>query len=192
LIVLTTSIVGLAGTLGNAIPWLALSSVRLRAVAPLTDDEITAQPEPIDAAAIERRYAAGERVLLTLRVATAAIVLVCLPTVARAGLTGLALLALLFTGMMLGARQTFSRTDVLIVLTTSIVGLAGTAYVAALAQPHWRLALVIGLAVGAAAIAALTVLGGKPGARLGRLADTLDVMALVALLPLSVVIAGLV
>ncbi|MDR3202020.1 MAG: EsaB/YukD family protein [Bifidobacteriaceae bacterium] len=182
----------LAGTLGNAIPWLALSSVRLKAVAPLTESEITAPAEPVDPADIRRKYDAGDRLALTLRLATAAVVLVCVPSVAPAGLAGLALCLLLFTGMMLGSRQSSSRPDVLTVLTASVLGLAATAYFASAAHPPWRLPLAIALGVGAAATAALSVLGGRPGARLGRLADALDLLALVALLPLAVVVAGLI
>jgi hypothetical protein len=178
-----------AGVLGNALPWFALTSSRLKAVAPLSDAEIFADPEPVDAESVGRDYAQGQRLLLGLRVAFALCLLVSAWVVAPSGPAGFALAALAFVGMMLGSRQTYSRADVGVVLVTAIAGVTLTAYRAAAANPGWRVAIVLGLSIGVGAVAALTVLGGRPGARLARLADALDMASLVCLLPLGVIVA---
>jgi hypothetical protein len=55
----------------------------------------------------------------------------------------------------------------------------------------WRGWLAAVLAAAAAITAGITILGRVKGTGLGRMADALDLVALVSLLPLAIIVAGL-
>ena len=67
--------IGIAATLGGALPWLVLSSTRIRVISPQSDADMFADPVPIDAADVARRSAQGRRILIALRVALGIVVL---------------------------------------------------------------------------------------------------------------------
>ncbi|WP_062211125.1 type VII secretion integral membrane protein EccD [Demequina oxidasica] len=182
--------VALAGALGNLLPWLALSSTRIRVISPQSDQEIFAVPGEIDANAVKARAAAGARVLNSLRIAVGLAVLVATPLVAGANAAGALLTAFVFVGMMFQSRQVYARASVLIVMTLGALGLAATALTVLFEQPHLRTPLLVVLLVATAVLIGLTLL--SPGARLklARAADTVEVLLLVAMLPLGILAAG--
>lgn len=180
-----------AGSVTNAIPWFAMSASRIKAVTPFTTAEILDDQPLIDAAEVRRRYSLGQRVGLALRCAAMAVALVALPTLAKGGIAAFAEATALFVGLLLSSRQAYSRIEVGIVGVVGIGGLALTAFLTSLAHPQWRPWLVSALAAAGAATVALALLGRARGTGVGRLADALDMVALVSLLPLAVVIAGL-
>ncbi|GAA3592702.1 hypothetical protein GCM10022198_15780 [Klugiella xanthotipulae] len=180
-----------SATLGNGIPWLALSSSRIRVTSPQTDMEIFQDPLPLNTADITARFIVGRRVQISLRAALGLVALASTPIVVASGVPGALLCTLCFVGTMLGARQTFARSDVLIVMGTGVAGLLLTGLSAALAHPEWREFLVLTLGVIATLLVGLTLLSTKPHMRLGRIADGVDLCALALLLPLGVTVARL-
>ncbi|MBK5250913.1 MAG: hypothetical protein JJE50_16010, partial [Actinomycetales bacterium] len=112
------------------------------------------------------------------------------PAVVGTGLFGTALLVLAYAGMLLSVRETYSRADVLAVMTIAILGVAVTGLSAALLHPAWRTGLTIVIGIVAAAVIGLSLVSPKPRLRLGRLADTAELACLAALLPLAVAAAG--
>jgi type VII secretion integral membrane protein EccD len=184
-------VLALAATLGNGLPWLALSSTRIAVISPQTEEEIFADPPPIDAASIQAQYDSAQRVLLACRAAFGLIALVTTPLVVGSGLAGTILCALCFVGTMLASRRTFARTEVLVIMGTGILGLLITGVSAAVLHADWRPALVVALGLIAAFLVGLTLLSTKPSMRLGRIADGADLIALTLLLPLGVTVAGL-
>lgn len=183
--------IAVAATLGNAIPWLSLSSSRIDVVSPQNDLEIFDDPAPIDADAIAGRFRIGQRVLLSGRAALAIVVLIATPVVVASGIPGAVLCTLAFVGVMLGSRQTYARADVLLIMGTGVLGLLVTGASAAITHPDWRQVLVLILCAAAAITVSLTLLSNKPHMRLGRVADGVDLFALALLLPLGVTVAGL-
>jgi type VII secretion integral membrane protein EccD len=181
----------LAATLGNGLPWLALSSTRIAVISPQTEQEIFADPPPIDAAKIKAQYNAGQQVLLACRAALGLVALATTPLVTGSGLAGTILCALCFVGTMLASRRTFARAEVLVIMGTGILGLLLTGVSAAVLHADWRPALVVALGIVAAFLVGLTLLSTKPSVRLGRIADGVDLVALTLLLPLGVTVAGL-
>ncbi|MEV7973583.1 type VII secretion integral membrane protein EccD [Cellulomonas sp. NPDC089187] len=185
-------VVALAATASIGVPWLALASTPLRVVTPRSDAEIFADPPEVQAQRVRSQLAAGHRVQVSLRVAIGVLAVAAAPAVVATGVPGTVLLMLAFTGMLLATRQTYSRTDVLLTVTLSVVGLGATVLLAAALHPQWR-PLLVGLC-GAAAAVVVTVSLIAPRQRLtfARVGDFLEVLCLAVLLPLGVAAAGLV
>lgn len=178
-------------TLANGLPWLALSTTRIRVVSAQTDAEIFAAPDPIDADEVKRRAAAGARVLVALRMALGLAALAATPLIAANGVTGALLTTLAFVGMMFQSRQTYARAGVLTLMALGALGLAATGLTVILTQPDLRIGLLIVLLVATALLVGLTLLSPRARLRIGRVADTVEVIALALLLPLGVATAGL-
>ncbi|MFE1646751.1 type VII secretion integral membrane protein EccD [Microbacterium sp. P01] len=183
--------VAVVATLGNGLPWMVLSSTRIRVISPQTDAEVFATPAPIDADDVKRRAAAGHRTLVALRVAMGLAVLAGTPLVAAGNAAGAALCALAFLGMMFPSRQSYARSNVLALMALGTAGLAVAGVTASIAQPGLRLTLLIMLIVATAIVVTVTLLAPKARMRLTRLADLAEVVILAVLLPLGVIAAGL-
>lgn len=183
--------VGVAATLGGALPWLAMSTTRLRVFAPQSDVDVFSDPDPIDAADVAERVAQGKRILIALRLALALVVLAATPIVAAQDAVGAALCALAFAGMMFPSRQTFARAGVVTVMAAGTLGLVAAGVTASIAQPELRVAILVVLAVATVAVVTVTLLSPKTRLRLIRLADTAELLVLASLLPLAVIASGL-
>ncbi|MFT4258273.1 type VII secretion integral membrane protein EccD [Microbacterium sp.] len=177
--------------LANGIPWLALSSTRIRVISPQSDADIFTAPEPIDADEVKRRAAAGTRTLIALRAALGLAALVATPLIAASGVFGAVLCVLAFVGMMFQSRQLHVRLGVLVLMAIGAIGLAATGITVALALPEVRTWMLLILVVATVALVGLTLLTPRARLRLTRLGDTVEVMALALLLPLGVTTAGL-
>lgn len=184
--------IAIVGSLANGLPWLALSSTRIRVISPQSDLDVIANPEPIDAEDVKRRAAAGQRILTALRIALGLSILLATPLVAASGVFGTALCALAFVGMMFQSRQVYGRVGVLIVMVMGAAGLAVTGLTVSAALPDLRPALLVILLVATALLVGLTLLSPRARLRLARVADTVEVLVLASLLPLGVLAAGLV
>ncbi|MEV7694572.1 type VII secretion integral membrane protein EccD [Microbacterium sp. NPDC089189] len=184
--------IGVVSTLAGALPWLVLSSTRIKVISPQSDADVFADPTPIDADDVKRRAAVGQRTLVSLRVALGVVVLVATPLVAAEGTIGALLCTLAFLGMMFPSRQTYARAGVLAIMAVGTVGLAVSGLTVSLTQPGLRLALLIVLGVAAAIVVTVTLLSPRARTRLARLADTVELVLLALLLPLGVIASGLV
>ncbi|OAN43218.1 type VII secretion integral membrane protein EccD [Microbacterium sp. H83] len=178
--------------LANGIPWLALSSTRIRVISPQSDADMFAAPEAIDADEVKRRAAAGTRTLIALRAALGLAALIATPLVAASGVFGAVLCVLAFVGMMFQSRQIHARLGVLVLMAIGAIGLAVTGVTVALALPDVRTWMLLVLVVATVMLVGLTLLTPKARLRLTRLGDTVEVIALALLLPLGVITAGLV
>lgn len=180
-----------AGMLAGALPWLTLSSTRVRVVSPMSDLEMFSPPPPIDEAKVTARIDSGHRLLVAARVAFALTVLVGTPVVASASWTGTILTSLTGATLMFQSRQSARRASVLVLLAggTAIIALSGLA--AIIAHPAESPMLLTGLLVATGIITGLTLLSDKVRLRLSTLGDTAEVLLLALLLPIGVITAGL-
>ncbi|UOE43943.1 type VII secretion integral membrane protein EccD [Agromyces larvae] len=183
--------VALTASISNGLPWLAMSSTRIRVISPQSDTEIFAEQPPIDADEITRRAESGARTLTSLRIALALALLIATPFVAASGAIGALLCALAFAGLMFQSRQMHARSGVLALMAFGAVGLAVTGLTVVLTQPELRIALLVVLLTTTALLVGLTLLSPRARLRLLRLADTAELIALALLLPLGIVTAGL-
>lgn len=183
--------IAVGATLANTLPWLALSSTRLRVISPQSDVEVFAAPPPIDAADVRRRAASGQRILLALRLALGLVIVAGTLQVATSSPVGALLCALAFVGMLFQSRQIQARSGVLAVMVLGAVGLAVTGLVASAAHPDLRPTLLVLLLAVTGVLVTVTLLSPRARIRLGRVADTVEVVVLASLLPLGVISAGL-
>lgn len=183
--------ISIVATLGGALPWLVLSSTRIRVISPQSDAEVFADPRPIDNADVARRVETGQRALVALRVALGIAALIAVAPVASANPAGALLGALAFLSMMFPSRQSFARGSVAVLMSLGTVGLAATGVTVALTQPGLRVVALVALIVAAAVVVTVTLLAPGARIRLARLADILEVTVLAVLLPLGVIAAGL-
>jgi len=183
--------VGIVATLAGALPWLVLSSTRIRVISPQSDAEVFDDPVPIDAADVAARAARGQRTLVALRIALGVVVLASTPLVAAGTPVGAALCTLAFLGMMFPSRQAYARSSVLAIMAVGTVGLAVSGLTVSIAQPDLRIVLMIAIAAATVVVVTVTLLSPKARTRLTRLADTVELLVLAVLLPLGVIAAGL-
>lgn len=182
--------VAIVGTLGGALPWLVLSSTRLRVISPQSDADVFADPPAIDAADVRRRAATGRRTLVSLRIATGLIVLASIPLVAASSGAGAILCLLASVSLMFPSRQSYSRASVLAVMAVGTLGIAVTGITVAATQPGLRTVLMIAIATATVIVVTLTIISPKARLRVTRLADTAELVVLAALLPLGAIAAG--
>ena len=183
--------VAVAGLAAGALPWLTLSSTRIAVVSPMSDLEMFDPPPPVGPAKVTARVDAGHRMLVALRVAFALAVLLATPLVASASWTGTILTTLAGATLMFQSRQSARRASVLVLLAggTAILALSGLA--AILSHPDEAPILLTALLVATGVVTGLTLLSDRVRLRLSTLGDTIEVIALALLLPLSVITAGL-
>lgn len=182
--------IAIAAAIGNLLPWLAFSSTRIKAVSPQSDQEIFAEPSPVDAEAVAARAAAGARVLVSLRIGIGIAVLVATPVVAASGVAGALLATLAFVGMMFQSRQAYARAAVAAVMVVGALGLVVTALTVASAQAERQGALLAILVAATTILVALTLVNPRARVGLARAADTTEVLVMALLLPLGVLAAG--
>jgi type VII secretion integral membrane protein EccD len=184
-------LVAVLGAASNSLPWLALSSTRIRVISPLSEAEVLAVPPPVDGEQVALRAAQGHALLLALRIAIGLAVLVATPLVATSGIAGALLCTLTFAGMMSWSRQVHGRTEVATLMAIGTVGLALTGAVVARAGTVDRTVLLVVLLAATVALVGLTLLSTSTRVRLVRVFDTVELAGLALLLPLGAIAAGL-
>ncbi|AYF97734.1 type VII secretion integral membrane protein EccD [Protaetiibacter intestinalis] len=184
-------LVAVAGSCAGLIPWLALSTVRIKVISPQSDQEIFATPAPIDSAAIAAQVGSGRRIAVAIRIGLALAVVLATPLVAASGTWGAALMAAAFAAMMFPSRQTYARVGVFVIMAIGVVGLVLTGITVAVSQPELHAALLVILFAATAVIVALTLLAPRARPAVTRIADIAEVLVVASLLPLGVITAGL-
>ncbi|KQU66464.1 hypothetical protein ASC58_15650 [Phycicoccus sp. Root101] len=170
---------------GNLFPWFAVSSSRLTTHPPRTDAEIFADAPAVDSRSVRRQVVAGHDLMLGLGIAAGLVALLTAPFVARTGWLGPVLGAVGFAAVLLRTRHSRTHATVLVAMVVGILGLSVVGVSAALAHPSWRPLLGVALAGAAAVVVGLALVAPRSRVRLGRVADAVDGVCLVALLPLA-------
>ncbi len=179
-----------AVVLGNVLPWVGLSSSRLSTNPPRTDAEIEGPVPEVDRDRVRAQVARGHDVMVAIALAAGGTALVTTPQLAASGLAGTGLVVAGCVATLLRTRHSRTRTTVVLAMGSGVLGLALAAVVAALSHPTWRPALAVLLGTTGAVVVTLAVLAPRTRVRLGRVADALDGVALVALLPLAAATIG--
>jgi type VII secretion integral membrane protein EccD len=177
---------------GNLLPWFAVSSSRLSSNPPRTESEIFADAPEVESDQVRRQVLGGHELMLATGVVVGLLAVVMAPRAVATGVLGTVLGGVAFVAILLRTRHSRTRSAVLLSMVVGIVGLATVAVSASLYHPQWRPAVGVVLAGAAAVVVSLALLAPRSRVRLGRLADALDVACLVALLPLSLAVVGLI
>lgn len=183
--------VACAGLLAGALPWLTLSSTRIRVISPMTEAEMFDPPPPIDPERVAARIDSGHRLLVSLRIAFALAVLVATPVVASASWMGTVLTLSCGAVLMFQSRQSARRTSVIVLLAagTAILAVAGLATILTHRDQAPMLLAVLLIATGI--VSGLTLLSTRARMRIATLGDTIEVLLLALLLPIGAITAGL-
>jgi type VII secretion integral membrane protein EccD len=179
-----------AVVVGNVLPWLGISTSRLSSHAPRTEAEIAADAPEVDRGAVRAQVARGHEVMIGVALASGGVTLLTTPQLVAAGLWGTLLVVAGHVATLLRTRHSRTRTSVLLAMASGILGLAVAAVAAAQLHPTWRPALAVVLGAGAAVVVSVAVLAPRTRVGLGRAADTVDGVVLVALLPLAAATIG--
>jgi hypothetical protein len=113
------------------------------------------------------------------------------PLAVSLGLSGTLLAVDACLVVMLRTRQYRTGTEVLVGLSSGIIGLASVAVSLLWMHPDWRPTAAVWLAATGAVLLASTLLPGVPSLRRGRLGDLAETACLLGLLPLLVLAAGI-
>ena len=180
-----------AALVGNVLPWVGISTSRLTTHPPKSDLEIFEDVPEVERDEVRRQVAAGHELIVALGVASAAVMILCTPQLVAAGASGAMLTFVGFVATLLRTRHSRTRITVLIAMIGGITGLAVASVSAAQTHPDWRPLLALGLAGAAAVVVALALVLPRTRVQLGRIADAIEGVALVALFPLAAFAVGL-
>lgn len=180
-----------AAIVGNVLPWVGISSSRLTTHPPKSDLEIFSDAPEVERDQVRRQVAAGHELMVGLGVASAAVMVLCTPQLVSSGMAGALLVFVGFVATLLRTRHSRTRTTVLIAMVAGVTGVAVAAVAAAQTHPEWRPVLALGLALAAALVVGMALILPRTRLQLGRLADAAEGVALVALVPLAAMAAGL-
>ncbi|WP_034529327.1 type VII secretion integral membrane protein EccD [Bifidobacterium stellenboschense] len=184
--------VALTGLAATALPWLSLSASRLSVDSPTSESEIFALPKTIDAHEVRRRYRFGSSLLFDLRAATGAIIVFGVPmAVSGRNVAGLLLTFALFAAMLLDSRRIYARSEMLLTVVMAGVGICLACAACARSHPEWT-SYVIGMFCVCALLCVIaTQITKRDSIAMTRLADTANVVCVVATLPLAYLAMGL-
>lgn len=188
-VVMTTTLV-LVVIAGSVFPWLALGVTRTRPDQLFTVQDITADPDDIDAAELGADARIAHEILVAITATVGLLLVLIAPLAVGLGLAGAALAVVCCVVVMVRTRQYRTGSEVLTGLVSGIAGLGSVAVTVLLTRPEWRPGAAVVLAVTGAVLLMATLLPSTPSVRRGRLGDLAETVSLVALLPLLVLATG--
>ena len=198
-VVLVTALV-LVAMAGSVFPWLALGATgatagRHSAVAP-----VTTEAAEIDPARVRADARQAHEILVSLSATVGLLLVLLAPAAVSLGLAGTVLAVLVALVTMLRTRQYHARAEVLVGLSSGVVGLVSVVTSLLMMHVAWRPATAVALVTLGGVLLLVTLMRSTPtegadpprrSARRGRAGDLAETVALVSLLPLLVVAGGL-
>ncbi|MGF1662628.1 MAG: type VII secretion integral membrane protein EccD [Kineosporiaceae bacterium] len=176
-----------AALLSSGLPRIAFAMTRLRATQAHRDEEILADPAPIDTSQVVQGVVRGRALDVGLTAALALVIAVTAPSAVALGAVGAVTVAAAIFAVALGTR---SHRDALLVwwaMGGVLAGAAATGVAVIVEQPAWRPALVVVMLATASVLLLVAALPQRTSVRLGRVVDLLEGIALLSLLPLVVI-----
>ena len=177
--------------LGSVFPWWALSLTGRGVDQAYSLDDLTADPDDIDAAAVGADARLAHEALLAIGATVGLLLVAVSPLAVGRGLSGTLLALVCAVVLMLRTRQYRTGTEVLVGLLSGVLGLVSTAAAVLVLHPDWRPTTAVVLAATGGVLLALTLVPAPPSVRRGRLGDVAETVALLSLLHLAVVACGL-
>ncbi|WP_345524878.1 type VII secretion integral membrane protein EccD [Nocardioides endophyticus] len=188
-VVLTVALV-LVVILGSVFPWLALGATSTSVDQLYNVADITAEPRPVDPARVGSDARIAHEILVAVSATVGLLLVLIAPLAVSLGLSGALVAVLCCAVVMLRTRQYRTGPEVLVGLVSGIVGLLSAAVAALWVHPDWRPTIAVVLAASGAVLLAVTLLPATPSVRRGRLGDVAESVALLALIPVTVVAVG--
>ena len=189
-VLLTTTLV-LVVLAGSVFPWLALGVTGTDVDQLFAQADITADPDEIDPDRVGTDARIAHQILVATSATVGILLVLVAPMAVSLGLSGTLLALDACLVVMLRTRQYRTGTEVLVGLSSGIMGLASVAVSLLWMHPDWRPTAAVVLAATGAVLLASTLLPGVPSLRRGRLGDLAETACLLGLLPLLVLAAGI-
>jgi len=189
-VVLTTAL-ALVVIAGSVFPWLALGATGTSVDQLFSTADITEDPDEIDPGRIGTDARVAHEILVAVSATVGVLLVLVAPLAVSLGVAGAVVSVLACVVVMLRTRQYRTGTEVLVGLTSGVLGLVSTAVSVLWLHPSWRPTAAVALAVTGAVLLALTLLPSSGSVRRGRLGDVAETIALLALLPALVLATGL-
>ena len=171
-------------------PWLALASVPIDISLPDRTDRPVLEPGTEVTPTLTARVLNAHGLVLSARVACAVIVLACVPTLASVGYAGAGLVAAIAAASLLGTRAARSQADVIAGVAGGMVALAALVVTVIVSRTDLVMPAVGVVGVTGVVVLLLNVLGPSYRPRLARAADALEIVVLLAILPLAAIVCG--
>ena len=173
-----------AATIGLLIliaPWFAMARIPIR---------VTGNPETIDAYQVVRKVSDGHILTISLKTGASLGILICVPLLLD---TRYSLLLLICGGvaLLLSTRSLRSRVEVLIGAILGIILILVSAIGSAILIPQALIPIVLLLFIATGLVLALTVIDPKMRPWVTRIADTLSLISLLALVPITTLVWGI-
>ena len=176
--------------LGSIFPWLALGATGTTVDQLYSNQDITADPDEIDPAQVGADARVAHEILVAVSATVGLLLALIAPLAVTLGVSG-ALLALMCSlVVMLRTRQYRTGSEVLVGLSSGVLGLVSIAVAMLWLQPSWRPTAAVVLAASGAVLLAVTLLPSTPSVRRGRFGDIAESISLLTLLPLLVLATG--
>ncbi len=177
---------------GSVFPWLALGATSMRVDQLHSRADITADPRPIDPGRVASDALVAHEILLAISATVGLLLIVVAPLAVTVGLAGVALSVVACGVVMLRTRQYHAGSEVLVGLASGVLGLASVAGSVLWLREEWHGPAAVVLAAAGVGLMTVTLLPAPASVRRARLGDVVETVALLALLPLTVLSIGLV
>ncbi|MXG89146.1 type VII secretion integral membrane protein EccD [Nocardioides flavescens] len=189
-VVLTTAL-AVVVLAGSVFPWLALGATSTHVDQLFAPADITADPSEVDPARVGADARVAHQILVAISATVGLLLVLVSPLAVSLGLSGTLLAIVACLVVMLRTRQYRTGNEVLVGLGSGILGLVSVAVSLLFMHPDWRPTVAVTLAATGAVLLAVTLVPGTPSLRRGRLGDLAETLSLLALLPLVVLATGI-
>jgi type VII secretion integral membrane protein EccD len=189
-VVLTTAL-ALVVIAGSVFPWLALGATGTSVEQLLSTADITEDPDEINPQRVGTDARVAHEILVAVSATVGVLLVLVAPLAVSLGVAGTIVSVLACVVVMLRTRQYRTGTEVLVGLTSGVLGLVSTALAVLWLHPSWRPTAAVALAVTGAVLLALTLLPSSGSVRRSRLGDVAETVSLLAMLPALVLATGL-
>lgn len=175
---------------GSIFPWLALGVTGTTVDQLYTPADITADPDAIDPIRVARDARVAHEILMAISGTVGLLLVIIAPLSVRLGVTGIALAVMCSLIVMLRTRQYRTGSEVLVGLSSGIIGLGSVAVSVLYYYPEWQGTAAVALAATGAVLLAVTLLPSTPSVRRGRFGDVVETIALLSVPPLLILAIG--
>ncbi len=189
-VVLTTTL-ALVVIAGSVFPWLALGATGTSVDQLFSAADITQESDPIDPGRVGADARVAHEILVGVSATVGALLILVAPLAVSLGVAGTVVSVLACVVVMLRTRQYRTGAEVLVGLSSGVLGLLSTAVSVLWLHSAWRPTAAVALAATGAVLLALTLLPQGTSVRRSRLGDVAESVALLALLPALVIATGI-
>lgn len=173
-------------------PALALTSAGASSPQPDDPAQLPEDPAEVDIEVVRQGARTGHDILLATTITSGLLLIAVAPLAVTLGVSGMLTTVAAAVALLVRTRQFRSGTEVGAGLVTAATGVLSIAISVLVLKPDWRPGLIVALTVVAAGTLVSTLVPTTRTVSRGRAAELLELVALVAMIPLLVIAIGIV